>query len=178
MPAIVGRKWSYIETRDGIDGLVCTKCLKFKTIDSFHKHNGSKRGTRPDCIECNSKANKAYYEREKEKILERTRAYNKTEFRRSYSRKYQAARWRRIAEQKASRPRPMLCEVCNSPGDERGIVFDHCHDNGHFRGWLCNRCNRVLGMCADDPTILRSLALYIEKDRQWLKKAKAKSIKS
>src|SRR6188768_2686937 len=40
----------------------------------------------------------------------------------------------------AGRPRPTVCELC---GDEGKTVFDHCHQRGHFRGWLCDRCNRV-----------------------------------
>ena len=65
----------------------------------------------------------------------------------------------------AGRPRPFCCELCNKPDDKRGIVFDHCHQKGHFRGWLCNRCNRVLGLVDDDPNILHQLAAYLLRHR-------------
>ncbi len=59
----------------------------------------------------------------------------------------------------AGRPRPTECELCGGAG---GTVFDHCHQQGHFRGWLCDRCNRMLGSVKDDPDLLRKMATYLE----------------
>jgi hypothetical protein len=61
--------------------------------------------------------------------------------------------------QLAGRPRPLACELCGAPGK---TVFDHCHAKGHFRGWLCQRCNRVLGSVEDNPPLLRHMAAYLE----------------
>src|SRR2546428_4600935 len=60
----------------------------------------------------------------------------------------------------AGRTRPEFCEICYNSGK---IVFDHCHDTGEFRGWLCNECNVALGCVKDDPGRLRLLADYLEK---------------
>ena len=49
----------------------------------------------------------------------------------------------------AGRPRPDTCDICPSPAGR--IVFDHCHDSGVFRGWLCDRCNRTLGQVKEIP---------------------------
>lgn len=66
-------------------------------------------------------------------------------------------------EKIAGRPRPKCCEVCGRPSaDGRGLHFDHSHVSGTFRGWLCDNCNRILGMAADHPDILRALADYLE----------------
>ena len=63
----------------------------------------------------------------------------------------------------AARPKPDCCDVC---GETRGmIVFDHCHRTNHFRGWLCNGCNRALGFVDDDPHRLRMLAAYLERTK-------------
>ncbi len=62
----------------------------------------------------------------------------------------------------AGRPKPLVCDLCNG-SDNRGIVFDHCHASGKFRGWLCDRCNKVLGLLKDDPSLLRKMATYLEK---------------
>jgi len=95
---------------------------------------------------------------------------------RAYGREYQKKRRsdlegnrRRIKEFKqrkelglariAGRPRPSTCEVCR---ERRKIVFDHCHDGG---GWICDRCNKLLGLAKDDASLLRALAKYLEKDR-------------
>jgi hypothetical protein len=60
----------------------------------------------------------------------------------------------------AGRDIPKLCEVCNELHIR--IVFDHCHDSGKFRGWLCDRCNRVLGLLKDNELLFRKLADYLE----------------
>jgi len=41
-------------------------------------------------------------------------------------------------------------------------VFDHCHDKGHFRGWICDRCNKTLGLVYDDIDLLKKLISYLE----------------
>ena len=64
---------------------------------------------------------------------------------------------KRVAE--AGRPRPSICDLCRE--NNGGIVFDHCHVAGHFRGWLCDRCNKVLGLVRDDPRLLRRMAGYL-----------------
>ncbi len=131
----------------------CTKCGVEKSLDQFHKQKRCPLGHRPECKECCNARNKLYYKRNREEIIQWARAYNKTDHRRFYSRNYRAA----------TRPRPMFCECCGNHGAEkRGIVFDHDHSTGLFRGWLCNRCNRVLGMCGDNPVLLRLLANYLE----------------
>jgi hypothetical protein len=60
----------------------------------------------------------------------------------------------------AGRPRPNVCDVCAE--FNRAIVFDHCHLTHTFRGWLCDRCNKVLGIMKDSSELLRLLATYIE----------------
>jgi hypothetical protein len=74
-------------------------------------------------------------------------------------------RWRAKKEgdlaQLAGRSRPESCEICQ--GDKGGIVFDHCHARGMFRGWICDRCNKLLGLACDNPELLRALAEYLER---------------
>lgn len=59
----------------------------------------------------------------------------------------------------AGRARPHCCEIC---GARKRIVFDHEHKSGRFRGWICDRCNKVLGLCYDDSTLLRKLGSYLD----------------
>jgi len=71
-------------------------------------------------------------------------------------------RARKLAKQEAAagRSRPNVCDLCGM--FNRQIVFDHCHAKGYFRGWLCDRCNKVLGLMGDDAKLLRALAAYLE----------------
>jgi hypothetical protein len=65
--------------------------------------------------------------------------------------------------ERAGRPRAEACEIC---GDASAIThFDHDHETGKFRGWLCGNCNRALGIVKDDAQRLRALADYLEARR-------------
>lgn len=81
---------------------------------------------------------------------------------------YQVERFGKKAdaqEQQAGRPRPDVCEVCEEPNKKaKRLAFDHCHTNGHFRGWLCDGCNLTLGLVRDSPERLRKLAHYLIED--------------
>jgi hypothetical protein len=72
---------------------------------------------------------------------------------------------RRRTEALAGRPKPERCEACGNTGNSKGIVFDHCHNRHHFRGWLCSNCNVALGLLKDDPNRLRQLLAYLERTR-------------
>jgi hypothetical protein len=42
----------------------------------------------------------------------------------------------------ATRPKPDRCELC---GRAKRLVFEHCHVEQRFRGWVCYGCNILLG---------------------------------
>jgi hypothetical protein len=65
----------------------------------------------------------------------------------------------------AGRPKPTRCEVCDRLPKGKGLHFDHCHQHGHFRGWLCNGCNCALGLVNDDPDILIKLVEYLKRNQ-------------
>lgn len=41
------------------------------------------------------------------------------------------------------------------------LSLDHCHNSSKFRGLLCNRCNRGIGMFEDNIEILQSAIDYL-----------------
>jgi hypothetical protein len=51
------------------------------------------------------------------------------------------------------------CSICHREGS---LVFDHNHETGKFRGWLCGTCNTGIGMFHDNPELLRNAANYVE----------------
>ena len=53
---------------------------------------------------------------------------------------------------------PVGCEIC---GKEEMLVADHCHKDGHGRGWICHRCNLALGKLDDDISLLQKMIAYL-----------------
>lgn len=70
-----------------------------------------------------------------------------------------AKRSRSYKEKLAGRKASRHCEVCYRVTETH---FDHCHEKGHFRGWLCRRCNLTLGMVKDDTVLLENLSQYLK----------------
>lgn len=63
-------------------------------------------------------------------------------------------------EELAGRPKPKVCELCYTVANR--IHFDHDHNTGLFRGWICLQCNVALGLVKDNPKLLRRMADYLE----------------
>lgn len=74
---------------------------------------------------------------------------------------------RKMAERTilTGRPRPEICDICGGKHPKRPIMFDHCHQHGHFRGWICWRCNIVFGHVGDNADLLRKMIAYLERNR-------------
>lgn len=109
-----------------------------------------------------------------------------TGHRRDYGRKYRAANVEKLREKERkrqlvnpgrrreqaglpveTRPKPELCEM----GCGRSVRdMDHCHRTGVFRGWLCGRCNRGLGLLGDTHEALERAAAYLvaAQSEMWL----------
>lgn len=62
--------------------------------------------------------------------------------------------------QNAERPKPACCDICRRKSEK--ICFDHCHKSDKFRGWLCSRCNLLLGNAEDSPELLIRMAEYLK----------------
>ncbi len=56
------------------------------------------------------------------------------------------------------RGRCCICDVLLNPDS---MHLDHDHDNGVVRGFLCPRCNHLLGNALDSVTILIAAANYL-----------------
>ena len=66
-------------------------------------------------------------------------------------------------EKTAGRKKPEQCDVC---GEIRTICFDHDHITEKFRGWICHRCNLVLGHVKDSSELLIKLSEYIKNSKK------------
>ena len=52
------------------------------------------------------------------------------------------------------------CEICAKTNN---IVFDHHHEKNIFRGWLCDGCNRSIGMLGEKMENIVSVINYLNK---------------
>ena len=68
---------------------------------------------------------------------------------------------RKTRESKAGRPRPDVCDACGRPPQRRALHWDHDHERGGFRGWLCHGCNTALGGAGDSVERLSLLIQYL-----------------
>lgn len=57
------------------------------------------------------------------------------------------------------------CWICHQPETipNRSLAIDHDHNTGAIRGFLCARCNNVIGRMQDNPDLLRSAANYLDR---------------
>jgi hypothetical protein len=119
-------------------------------------------------------SSKEYYQKNKQSRGEYQKAYyaaNKDKFK-EYQKRYKEvnkfrtkadiiALWiKRCTENGV----PEKCEICLSKFDidnRKAIHWDHDHDTGEFRGWLCNRCNCGIGLLGDCPDRLTAASEYI-----------------
>jgi hypothetical protein len=57
-------------------------------------------------------------------------------------------------------PAGTRCELCSS---DVSLVFDHDHTTDRFRGWLCNSCNRSIGVLGDNVAELVKAINYLNR---------------
>ena len=53
---------------------------------------------------------------------------------------------------------PLNCQCCGRLAKNNKLSLDHDHITGEFRGWLCQPCNKALGMIGDN---LESVMLFV-----------------
>ena len=112
-----------------------------------------RRRQNPDTWAKRLKYQREYYARNKLKFQEKAkRNYAKfVEYRRE---------WRlKKKEGKAGYKMPERCEICGESGK---IVFDHNHNTGEFRGWICGKCNVAIGMIDENIEKLLKIKKYLE----------------
>ena len=56
-------------------------------------------------------------------------------------------------------PHNGICPICTK---EKLLVYDHCHETGAFRGWVCNNCNRGLGYFGDSVAGIQRALVYLQ----------------
>lgn len=162
-------------------GTACVECVRLRRLRNPDENYERVKAWRKLNPEARTEEARRYREKYPEKVREkakrwrnlhvdtrrpieaaqaRARRKNDPEGNRRRVAKFKAQREIALAEI-AGRPRPSVCDLCRE--NNIRIVFDHCHREGHFRGWLCDRCNRVLGLVKDSQKLLKAMAKYLER---------------
>jgi hypothetical protein len=58
---------------------------------------------------------------------------------------------------------PKLCGIC---GTTKLLRLDHSHRSGMVRGWLCARCNLLVGILEKNPKWIKPAIAYIRGHRE------------
>jgi hypothetical protein len=154
----------------------CCECMRLRRTDHYERVVKPWRAANPGKVAEQARRYRAKHPETHERALIKYRAAhfeeirkrareNQKRIRKSYPER-EKERLKRFSESlskkresEAGRPKPDLCEICGELNIR--IVFDHCHARGHFRGWICDRCNKVLGLVKDSPELLSWLQKYL-----------------
>lgn len=132
--ALEERDWARTQTRN------CSKCGESLPLTYFVGNTSGNdpfdkdgyRLRRPECTTCN-----------REQARGRERAKRKA----------------RDQGLPTKAPPGTPCGICKSV--PRECVFDHCRKTETFRGWLCNPCNRSLGVFRDGEEGIMKVLAYL-----------------
>lgn len=81
-----------------------------------------------------------------------------------YMKEYLKKYTKKKLEEKAGRLMPDQCEIFGALTSELKyrLSFDHDHNTGRFRGWICTRCNIALGLVKDNIGLLEAMIKYLK----------------
>lgn len=136
----------------------CSACESWKPLGDFTALNGETMRSR--CRPCYN----AYAREWRDANLDRVRTQQREHRRKRYTLdKFGITR----DDYEARRAVSEGCAICGGmPENGKPLHLDHDHATGAVRDFLCENCNRGLGMFQDSPERLRAAAAYLERHRQ------------
>ena len=131
---------------------VCAKCGEKKERSEYHKDSARADGITSYCKKCKLNTNKAWRKNNPEEMKQSQR---RTRRKREYG--VSGEDYDNMLLEQNNK-----CAICKDAiGYEASV--DHDHKTKKVRGLLCGKCNSGIGLLKDNPEILRSAALYLEK---------------
>lgn len=130
----------------------CSRCNKVKPVSEYHKNSKHSSSVKSQCKSCSASDFKSWRERNLEEARLRDRISH-------YIRTYN------LSKEKAMElveDRDGVCEICKSTAP---LVVDHCHTEGHVRGFICSSCNSALGYAKDNIDTLLACIEYLKNDK-------------
>ena len=124
--------------------MLCSRCKLEKDISAFSVKAGSATGFSCICKSChNEYIRTIWYPANREKQIESSSKWKNANRSRALAKKYGiSSEDIEIAIKRADGK----CEIC---GRESVLVLEHEHSGNIIRGFVCKRCNLVLGLLGD-----------------------------
>src|ERR1700722_2852769 len=108
------------------------------------RHPLKHRNTLGRCMVCARNRSKLWRRANPEKAASKSK-----EWRKANPERQRAILSKHYGYPTPTRPLSKICECCGRAPGKRALGLDHDHDTGQFRGWLCDNCNRGIGMLGD-----------------------------
>ena len=138
--------------KQGTEMKRCSSCGIEKPLTEFPKRKEGTDGHRGTCTPCRdsteAERRKKYYNPEKVRLSNLKRMYGLS-----------PEDWQQMFDNQEG-----CCAVCGVHQSKlkKTLNVDHNHKTGEIRKLLCGLCNKALGLLKENPTIIRSLADYID----------------
>lgn len=134
----------------------CTKCHKRRRQASFHRLGIGLNEVRAICKKCTSASQQAWKKSNPSEasLLQR----------RNDIKNHLEANFGMSLEQfeQLFAKSDGLCQICKRPERrKRRLSLDHDHATGRLRGFVCSRCNLLLGDADEDAELLERAASYL-----------------
>ena len=147
----------------------CAECGKYypATLEYFHRQSNCKFGLRPSCKKCRATYRRRYYQLNRKKLDKYNREYRQSEKGKRAFKVYYNKNKTRLCEKalvdkfgpdvigiwkEFFKKQSGLCALCGLPekskrkGTKMALSIDHNHNTDKFRGLLCGKCNRAIGL--------------------------------
>jgi hypothetical protein len=134
----------------------CRWCNENKTSDHFYMKNGKRNLNK--CKSCIRQYYKEYSKTDGYLIAQRKYNYK----RRGYD--ITMPQYNKLLSIHDGK-----CDICGAIETRSSLKrkfqlsLDHDHKTGTLRGFLCNKCNLLLGFAQDDINVLQNAILYLNK---------------
>lgn len=164
--------------------MICSKCKEDKLEEEFIVDTRWRRGRGYLCSLCRKQYGKEYYQRNKDKIKNRSSEWVKDnpdqhrlngqrfrdcnpeyETNKALKKRYGITleEYNSFFERQGG-----VCAICGNPetakdysGEVRKLSLDHDHATGVVRGLLCNNCNAGIGMLQDSILVIEKALEYL-----------------
>ena len=137
----------------------CSSCGEVKEYSCYRSRGGEmKHLLKSKCNSCLYKEHKKWAEENLDKVYEYRKKDGWTLAKRCSRRNITPDElFSKYEEQEK------CCAICKKEIMISDSAIDHNHETMDFRGILCKKCNRALGMFMDSEKILKNAILYLQK---------------